>query len=129
MFVPELNFVFGDPLQSLGRSGDGEDKNLSKMMIQYWANFVKNGDPNDENIPAWSESRGPKWEYLEISRREEGTVIGTDMRGRVCQFWEEIIPEFLPETKAPVPDLLSSRSSRIQDKTCGRVRQKDYFPG
>ena len=129
MFVPELNFVLGDPLQSLGRSGEGEDKNLSMMMIQYWANFVKYGDPNGEESSAWPESRSPKWKYLEISRKEEGTVIGTDMRGRVCQFWEEIIPEFMPEVKSRVPDLASSRSGRVQDKTCGRLRKKDYFPG
>ena len=121
--------MLGAPLHSLGRSQEGEDRHLSKMMIQYWANFVKHGDPNSAEVPRWPESMSPKWEYLEIIRQEKGPVIREDMRGQVCQFWDEIIPEFLPEVAASVEDLASSRSSRIQDKTCGRVRQKDYFPG
>ena len=129
MFRPELNFVLGEPLQSLGRSQEGKDKDLSKMMIKHWANFVKHGDPNGLEEAEWPQFQSSEWQYLEMRGEEDGSVIAEDMRGRVCQFWDEIIPEFLPQAAATVPDSASPRSSRLHDQTCGRVRQKDYFPG
>ena len=46
LFVPEVNFVLGEPLQSLGRSQAGVEKKLSRRMIKYWADFAKHDDPN-----------------------------------------------------------------------------------
>jgi hypothetical protein len=138
VFTPELSFVFGEPLQSLGRSLEGRDKDLSKMMIKYWANFAKHDDPNGKNNEedeevVWPKSESPSWPYLKIGKNEEGNLIGEDMRGRVCQFWNKIIPQLLHPVAATVTDFARSatRPGRILDKTCGRVRQKDrmYFPG
>ena len=114
-------------MQSLGRSQGGAEKELSKRMIKYWADFAKHDDPNgsNEEDATWPRFQGPSWEYLNIAA--EGESIGEDMRGRICVFWEEIIPGLLP----PVPDLVSGRSGRIPDQTCRRVRQtaRLYFPG
>ena len=135
VFKPELSFVFGEPLQSLGRSQEGRDKDLSKMMMKYWADFNKHDDPNGKNNEevVWPKSESPSWQYLKIGKTEERNLIGEDMRGRVCQFWDKIIPQFLPPVAATVPDFATSttRPGRILDQTCGRVRQKDrmYFPG
>ena len=27
---------------------------LAEKMNQYWSNFIKTGDPNGDNVPAWS---------------------------------------------------------------------------
>ena len=32
-----------------------EDAKLSEIMATYWTNFARYGDPNGENLPAWSE--------------------------------------------------------------------------
>ena len=66
VFKPELSFVFGEPLQSLGRSQEGRDKDLSKMMIKYWADFNKHDDPNGKNNEkvVWPKSESPSWQYL-----------------------------------------------------------------
>ncbi len=32
---------------------DARDRELSRQMVQYWANFVKTGDPNGEGLPVW----------------------------------------------------------------------------
>jgi para-nitrobenzyl esterase len=53
----ELPYVFGN----LGRSGqpgglDGSaDKALSEMIMSYWINFARNGNPNSPGLPAWPE--------------------------------------------------------------------------
>lgn len=28
-------------------------RRLAAMMIRYWTNFARNGDPNDPDLPAW----------------------------------------------------------------------------
>lgn len=48
----ELWYVFGT-LDRCWRSFDGRHYDLSKIMVKYWANFAKNGDPNGEGLPAW----------------------------------------------------------------------------
>jgi para-nitrobenzyl esterase len=32
----------------------GSDYEMSDMMAEYWANFVKNGDPNGPELPVWT---------------------------------------------------------------------------
>ena len=29
------------------------DYKLSECMVDYWANFMRNGDPNGEGLPVW----------------------------------------------------------------------------
>ena len=129
--------MLGESLESLGRSLEGKDRDLSKMMIKYWTNFVKFDDPNlknnEEEEVVWPKSESPTWQYLKIGDNGEDYPIGEDMRGRVCQFWDKIIPQFLPPVASTAPDLANSalRPGRTLDQTCGRVRQRDrmYFPG
>ena len=30
------------------------DKELSKMMVSYWSNFAKTGNPNGDGLPEWT---------------------------------------------------------------------------
>ena len=50
---------------------NNEDKQLSKTMVAYWSNFVKNGDPNGDNLPTWD-----KWSNVDNKLMELGTHIG-----------------------------------------------------
>ena len=36
------------------REYTGSDYELSNNMAEYWANFVKNGDPNGKNLKTWT---------------------------------------------------------------------------
>lgn len=49
----EIPYVF-DTLQKSDRPYTEEDALLSKRMIRYWSNFAKTGDPNGEDLPAWT---------------------------------------------------------------------------
>lgn len=47
----DIAYVFGgvDPAKGY----DETDRNLSRMMMSYWINFARNGDPNGDGLPPW----------------------------------------------------------------------------
>ena len=55
----------------------GVDFDLSRVMVSYWTNFAKSGDPNGDGLPEWTP-------YTKYNRRsmELGERIGmTDYIG------------------------------------------------
>ena len=73
----------------------------------------------------WPEYSAPSWPHLNIN--QEDLEVGHDIRARVCTFWEEIIPLFLPKD-AP---MATPRVGRRSDAGCREVqkRARVYFPG
>lgn len=70
----ELPFVFGSYNSVMGYSD--EDKALTDLMIGYWANFAKAGDPNCPdvsaetracNLPVWPQYQGTNWLAMEAN--------------------------------------------------------------
>jgi para-nitrobenzyl esterase len=51
----EIGYVFGNlsPLSWFGK-GAKADRDLSEMMMGYWVNFAKTGNPNGGDLPTWS---------------------------------------------------------------------------
>jgi para-nitrobenzyl esterase len=49
----EIEYVFG----ALGSLPDvpweTRDRELSRLMMDYWSSFARDGDPNDEGLPVW----------------------------------------------------------------------------
>ncbi|XP_072492066.1 carboxylesterase 3 isoform X2 [Notamacropus eugenii] len=91
----DLPFVFGGPFMTDERSmlafpdSTEEEKQLSRMIMRYWANFIRKGDPNGEGLPNWplydqSES------YLELSLTPK---VGRKLKRDKMKFWEKIIYE------------------------------------
>jgi para-nitrobenzyl esterase len=53
----DVRYVFGRPPESgipFFTSVKAKDKELSRVMVGYWTNFAKTGDPNGEGLPEWS---------------------------------------------------------------------------
>ena len=52
----ELPYAFGNLERHAWLYDDG-DRALSEVMQEYWANFVKYGDPNGDGLPTWEQTR------------------------------------------------------------------------
>ena len=50
----ELVYAYGN-LDKNPLAYDKSDENLSEIMVKYWTNFAKTGNPNDEGLPIWLE--------------------------------------------------------------------------
>ena len=50
----EIPYHFGN-LKAVPRPFTSEDEGLSKAMMAYWAAFAKDGDPNAQGLPRWTE--------------------------------------------------------------------------
>ena len=45
---------------------DESDKKLSNIMVNYWVNFCKTGNPNQESLPTWNEYNKATNQLLEL---------------------------------------------------------------
>lgn len=69
----ELWYVFGT-LKRCWRPFSKEDYQLSELMMDYWTNFAKTGNPNSEKLPNWEPFTEPAKEMLDFS------IDGTKMK-------------------------------------------------
>lgn len=54
MHAGELGLTFGQ-LGGFGGRANPSDEALSRLVMQYWINFIKTGDPNGGYLPLWPE--------------------------------------------------------------------------
>lgn len=65
----EIEYALGNLDVNKGYQWQPEDHQVSKQMQNYFANFIKNGNPNGKDLPAW-----PKFS------EEKQLIIGTNSR-------------------------------------------------
>ncbi|KYO32633.1 carboxylesterase 5A [Alligator mississippiensis] len=95
----EIGFVFGNLFIS-GNSvlvGDGteEEKQLSRKMMKYWANFARNGNPNGNDLVEWPVF-DLKEQYLELNLKQGK---GQKLKEKRIEFWTKSLAEKLKTIK------------------------------
>jgi len=77
----ELGYVF-NTLQ--GENYDETDDRLAAIMIDYWVQFARTGDPNGGGRPAWPEFDGDKQAYLELGDEvKTGAALEREINDRL----------------------------------------------
>ncbi|HUT52391.1 MAG TPA: carboxylesterase/lipase family protein [bacterium] len=87
----EIPFVFGS-LDGSGygrlynRRNIGPAQELSRVVMGYWTNFAKTGDPNGPGLPEWPRYDTSTRNLLVLDTNIHIEQAGVDAR---CAFWEE----------------------------------------
>ncbi|XP_041505564.1 pyrethroid hydrolase Ces2e-like [Microtus oregoni] len=100
---PHVKADHGDEILFIFRSFWGgtqvdlteEEEQLSRMMMKYWANFARHGNPNSEGLPHWPMFDHDE-QYLQLDIQP---AVGRALKARRLQFWTQTLPQKMQELK------------------------------
>lgn len=78
----DLWYMFGG-MEKSWRPFDDQDRSISKTMIDYTCNFIKNYDPNGEGLVKWSPISRLNRRFRLFSRRKNTTITPAVARGKL----------------------------------------------
>jgi para-nitrobenzyl esterase len=87
----ELPYVFGNLLAAgaLGGAYSASDRALSDVMVGYWTNFAKAGDPNGPGLPAWPAFDSAARTYMRFATAySQDASVGHGLRHNACSAFE-----------------------------------------
>lgn len=99
----EVSFVFGsinDHLDPSRPRAGPSDEALSALMMSYWTNFARDGNPNGPGLPAWPAYEGPSSQVMRFgaapgAAAEDGTerfrfIQSFRKNGRLPENWRNV---------------------------------------
>jgi para-nitrobenzyl esterase len=87
----ELPYVFGNLLSGGALAGQygAADRRLSNVMVAYWTNFAKRGDPNGADLPVWPRFSVSGGGYMRFSSAlAQDAQPAEGLRRPQCQLFE-----------------------------------------
>ena len=105
----DLAFVFGSVDESYIASkapAGTADRELSNMMIRYWVNFARTGDPNGTDLPAWPAYQGAGSDVMRFASPTASAAEDGTARFRFIQSFRKDgrLPASWRSVKGAIPD-------------------------
>ncbi|KAL1140823.1 hypothetical protein AAG570_000751 [Ranatra chinensis] len=96
----EISYVFGEPLNP-AKNYHTLEVELSKRVMNYWANFAKTGNPSLSSDGSWTSTYWPVHtaygrEFLTLDINS--TATGRGPRLKQCAFWKKYLPQLVATT-------------------------------
>jgi len=94
----EIPYVFGNLLDSgpLAAPFSAPDRALSDLVMDYWTNFAKHGDPNAAGLPPWPRFEADSRTYLRLSTAAGGDAIAArGLRREACDLYQHRVSQLL----------------------------------
>jgi hypothetical protein len=74
-----------------------ESVRLADIIVAYWTNFAKTGDPNGvtnlgQRLPSWPQTQGGRGEdlVLRVAGADDGDITVLDRyHGAACDYWRQ----------------------------------------
>jgi para-nitrobenzyl esterase len=77
----EIEYVFGTLGSLPAVPWQPEDRQLSELMMKFWTNFARSGDPNGESLPQWPRYEGASgYQVLHLDDRTHAAPDGRRSR-------------------------------------------------
>jgi para-nitrobenzyl esterase len=73
----ELPYVFGS-LFTLDRPWTDADRQVSRLLMGYWVNFINSGDPNGSGLPRWTVFDAAKGDVMDLNQAPRMRAIAND---------------------------------------------------
>ncbi|XP_070531880.1 acetylcholinesterase-like [Ptychodera flava] len=103
----ELFFTLGRALHDEENMTEAE-KTFSRVVMKYWTNFGRSGNPNEPrlsntNLQQWPKHTAENPSYLPLSTSvvQQKTIVRQIGRERQCAFWSHLVPELENDEKIP----------------------------
>ncbi|CAB0008422.1 unnamed protein product [Nesidiocoris tenuis] len=102
MHGDEINYIFGEPL-NVAKNYQPWEADLSKRIMNYWANFAKTGNPNLRSNNSWTSTYWPQHtaygrEYITLDINSTAST-GRGPRVKQCAFWKKYLPQLISMTE------------------------------
>ncbi len=65
------------------------DDSMQQLMVRYWTNFARTGDPNGGDLAPWPRYDGTMDCYMELKAAPNGQSCG--LRTAECNLWDQIV--------------------------------------
>uniref|UniRef100_A0A183E1E0 Carboxylic ester hydrolase n=1 Tax=Gongylonema pulchrum TaxID=637853 RepID=A0A183E1E0_9BILA len=100
----EINFIFGEPLNTERFKYTKEEQELSYRFMRYWANFARTGNPNKNpdgtyTADVWPMYTQASMQYINLTVESDYSAgasrIGVGPRRKQCSFWKKLLPNLM----------------------------------